>query len=372
MRNKLTTLGLVWLWGASMANAATNQLPATNWNVRFETLVFPVVPAETARAGTNLGGNIAWGPAYQMAALVEMLNVTRDSKYAEQFVRLGDWVAAARDDRHALRDEVRGGSFPAWSTTGYSEGKRYIWAVHTGTIAAPLARFAAIVRHDPALQSRWQKEADRLLQVAEAAVAVHDAEYRDGPQADEGYVYCPYLKKPLPLNMQNALAQTWLAIDDANRTAKYSQQVKRLAQFTRNRLRPMEDGSYVWAYWPPLEGTDTSAEDISHAAGNLNFMLRCQEHGIVFQREDVARLEKTLLTRVLQTDGRIADTVNGAGEFNHYRSAVLRWGRLAKHSPKVREKLREFSQQEEFAADALSLPLTLVYLIGSTNTPAGK
>jgi len=59
-------------------------------------------------------------------------------------------VAVARDDLHGLRDGIRGQSFPAWSTTAYSEGKRYVWAVHTGTIVAPLARFAAD-------SIRWQR-----------------------------------------------------------------------------------------------------------------------------------------------------------------------------------------------------------------------
>jgi hypothetical protein len=33
-------------------------------------------------------------------------------------------------------------------------------------------------------------------------------------------------------------------------------------------------------------------EDISHAAINVNFMVLCSEHGILFTREDLARLEK--------------------------------------------------------------------------------
>ena len=54
--------------------------------------------------------------------------------------------------------------------------------------------------------------------------------------------------------MQNALAAAWLAIDDATKTPKHRPQVQRLARFMKNRLRPMADGSYTWAYWPPLEG----------------------------------------------------------------------------------------------------------------------
>lgn len=342
---------------------------------RFDQLVFPAVEAAIRQSGTNLGGNIAWGQAYQLAALVEMFEATRDPKSAQQIVTLSDWIAAARDDRHNFRDEVRDRVLPAWSSTGYSKGKRYVWAVHTGVIVAPMARFAAIVRRDPALTKRWGKDADRLLKVAEEAVAAHDDEFREGPRPDEGYVYCPYLKKHLPLNMQNALAEAWLAIDDANKTPKYRERITRLAQFLKNRLRPMADGSYVWAYWPPLAGTSDSFEDISHAAINVDFMVRCFEHNLVFQPEDLARLEKTLLTRVLVADDRISDTVGGGEKFNTYRSAVLRWGRLSRHSDAVRDRLTQLSQLPEFARDTTSLPAGIVYLNlppPPTNKPASK
>ena len=116
---------------------------------RFDQLVIPAVEAAVRQSGTNLGGNIAWAQAYQLAALVEMFDTTGDPKYAQFIVTVSDWMAAARDDRHNFRDEVRDRELAAWSSTGYSKGKRYVWAVHTGVIVAPMARFAAIVRRNP-------------------------------------------------------------------------------------------------------------------------------------------------------------------------------------------------------------------------------
>ena len=72
----------------------------------------------------------------------------------------------------------------------------------------------------------------------------------------------------------------------------------------------------VWAYWPPLEGPGDGFEDISHATINVDFMVLCFEHGIVFTREDLARLENTLLKRVLLADDRVCDTMGGGGKFN--------------------------------------------------------
>ena len=112
----------------------------------FDRLVIPAVESAVRQSGTNLGGNIAWSQAYQLAALVEMLEVTRDAKYVQLIVRLGTWIADARDDRHGFRDEVRDRALPAWSSTNYSKGQRYVWAVHTGVIATPMAQFAATIR----------------------------------------------------------------------------------------------------------------------------------------------------------------------------------------------------------------------------------
>jgi len=329
---------------------------------RFDEIVIPAVEKSIHKPATDQGGEIAWGESYQLSALVEMLDATRDAKYAPLIVKLADWIAKSRDDRQNLRDEFRDKITTAWSSTNYSHGKRYVWAVHTGMIAAPMARFAVIVRKDSKLRENWSKDADRLLSMAREAVAVHDDEYREGPAADEGHLYCLFLKKHLPLNMQNALARAWLAIDDAQPAPKYREQTKRLAQFLKNRLRPAHDGAYGWAYWPPLDGAADSFEDISHASINVDFMVLCFEHGIVFQRDDLARVKQTLLKRVLLADDRVSDTVGGGNKFNKYSSAVLQWGRLGRHFPEVRECLTEFSRWPELKRETTSVALGLAYL----------
>jgi hypothetical protein len=329
---------------------------------RFDQIIIPAVEKAIRQSTTDQGGEIAWGQSYQLSALVEMLDATRDPKYARLIVNLSDWIAKSRDDRRDLRDEVRGKVMPAWGSTNYSKGIRYVWAVHTGMITAPMARFVAVVRNDPALKERWGADADRLLKIAEEAVAAHDGEYREGPRAEEGHVYCPYLKKHLPLNMQNALARAWLAIDDATKTPKHRERITRLARFLKNRLRPMDDGSYVWAYWPPLDGAAESFEDISHASINVDFMVLCFEHGIVFTREDLARLEKTLLQRVTVADDRISDTVGGGDAFNKYAPSVLLWGRLGRHFPEVRTRLVEFSRLPDLGREQTALSLGFAYL----------
>jgi hypothetical protein len=322
---------------AAEAAAATAALRA-----EFDRIVAPAATRAVRQPLTDEGGTIAWGESYLLSALVEMLAVTREPAYAEKIVALADWIDRCRDDRHDRRDEVRGAVLPAWSSTRYSKGRRYTWAVHTGMIAAPLARFAATVRRDPALQPRWARDADRLLRIAEEAVAAHDGDFREGPGPEEGHLYSPYLGKHLPLNMQNALARAWLAIDDATGTAKYRDRATRLAHFLKNRLRLSPQEAYVWSYWPPLTGRDNAAEDISHASINVDFMVLCHERGIVFTRGDLERVRTTLLQHVLLADDRVSDRVDGGGKVNTHRDAVMRWARLGRHLPDVRERLLRF------------------------------
>lgn len=162
--------------------------------------------------------------------------------------------------------------------------------------------------------------------------------------------------------MQNALARAWLAIDDATGKPLHRERISRIARFMKNRLRVMDGGSCVWAYWPPLEGVNETYEDISHAAINVDFAILCFEHDIVFTREDLARFETTLTKRIWLADDRISDTVGGGEKINKYREAVLRWARLARHFPEERDRFLQLSRMPEFSSSATSLPLALALL----------
>jgi hypothetical protein len=339
---------------------------------QFDRLIAQRVDAALAQPISNARGRIAWGDSYTLAALAEMLDATRDPRYAASFVKLADHVADARDDRHGRRDEYRNRVVPAWGSSKYTDGKWHVWAVHTGMIAAPMARFAAIVRRDASLRLRFGEDAARILKVAEQAVAVHEDEYRDGPGPDEAYLYGLHTGRNLPLNMQNALASAWIYLDDANGLPQHRERVARLARFFRNRLRTSEDGAYVWAYRPPPDRPDLSFEDVSHASINVAFATLCFEHHIVFTREDITRFEKTLRMHVLRGDGTVANNVGGRGGTDKYPGAALRWGCLARHNPAIREELLRFYESGKVSEVEVS-PLGLAYLITTADrTPATR
>src|SRR5262249_53878778 len=144
----------------------------------FRLDVVPGVVKAISQPPPEQGGEIAWGESYLLSSLVEMVSATSEQTYAGLAVKLSDWIVKSRDDLHNRTDEIRGKVMPAWSSTNYSRGKRYAWAVHTGMIVAPMAKFAAVVRKNPSLESRWAGDAARLLKIAQEAVGAHDDEYR--------------------------------------------------------------------------------------------------------------------------------------------------------------------------------------------------
>lgn len=352
--------------GCGVVRAAAPTTQGGDLIARFDQLVAAQTEAAIRAPAGNDQGNLAWGESYLLHALAQMLETTRDPRHADLFVRLADWAIAGRDDKHGRRDEYRQRVLKAWSSTKYTQGKRYVWAVHTGMIAAPMAQFACVVRRDPGLRGRFGAAADRILAAAEEAVAEHDDQYRAGPGPDEGYLLGLSLNRNLPLNMQNALARAWICIDDATGTDSHRKRTAALARFFRNRMRATDDGAYAWAYWTDLDGPGRGFEDISHAAINVDFALLCHERGIVFGPDDVRRLEKTLLEKVGLASGQIAGTVGGTGTGTRYAGAILRWGRLAAYSPSIRDRLITVGLAPDAqAANPSSVPLGIAYLVGS-------
>ncbi|MGQ9651575.1 MAG: hypothetical protein ACUVXJ_15820 [Phycisphaerae bacterium] len=331
------------------------------WLIRtFDEQAHAILQTSTTRPASNAAGEIAWGDSYVMSALIEMLAATGEERYAEMFVRLADHILKARDDQHNRRDEYRGTVNPAWGSSAYSDGRWHVWAVHTGMICEPLARFAGVVRKNAKLNKEYATKANEYLAAAQQAVAVHEADYRPGPGKDEAHLYGAVHQLHLPLNMQNALARAWIYIDDATGRPDHREHIERLARFFKNRVRVEPDGALAWEYRPPLDGLGTRFEDVSHAAINADFLVLCYERGMVFNKQDIGGLEKTLLSRVIRPDGSVADHIGGQSGLNRHKAQVMRWARLAIHCPAVRDHLIRLRRVEPLSGGGDLLGLALL------------
>ncbi len=335
-----TAIGVCPAWATRTQPASQPAIEADRASLlrEFDTL-FDRVRLEIPPTADNAQGIVAWGSAYILEALVEVVQATHEPAYAEKFIRVAEDVIAVRDDRHNRRDAIRDKVLPAWGCVAYTEGKHYVWAVHTGMICAPMAQFAAIVRRDDKLRARFGADADRLLQLAAEAMAAHEDQYREGPGSDEGYLYGHYTKSHLPLNQQLAPGRAYLWLYEATGEARYRQRTERLVRFTLNRVRRLPDGAMIWCYWPPLDGPGEGLEDTSHASIVADFLVQCVEHKIA-PPEVLDALERTFLNRVLLGPGIVANYLSGQG-VNAHRYAPCLWGRLARHNPIIRRKMLE-------------------------------
>ena len=295
------------------------------------------------------GGRLAWGEARLLRSLVQMAEVTGDTKYLDWFVRRFDAALALRDSELGRRDVFIRRSLPVWGSLKYTKGKYHVWAVHTGMVTYPAAMFVRYVRGKPELAAGYGAKADAYLQACEQALAAHEPEWFDGPGPGEGYYWDLYLRKHLPLNQQNAPGRTFVVLWLITEKAEYRERAERLARFFKNRLRTQPDGAYDWAYWPELHDPTTRSEDMSHASINGDFAALCARHGIVFSDDDMKRFARTFTEHIYQGEGKFADTVGGKPGENRHVGALPRWLALSPWEAKVWEIVWKFEQSKEGA-----------------------
>lgn len=361
MRTAFALLALLAFASAGRAEPDVAALIA-----RFDSLETARVARARADTLSNSEGQIAWDWSYDLSALDEMLAATHDTLYARMFIDLGNAVAAARDDVRGRVDFLKHRVYKAWGSERYSERHHVIWEVHTAMITAPLARFAAIVLADSALAARYGSDAQRFLTMAQEAMAIHDSQYRDGLDPQEGYLL-RYAQR-LPVNQLCAMGRAWLFLIEAGSPGPYSERLPKLANYVRNRLRVTEDSSYVWSYAPHLEGPGSDFEDVAHGAIAADFIVLCAERGIVFNDADVARLSGTLQRHLLVSDCAVARDMSGVGLAGKPEQIFL-WGRLAVHSPDVASRLAALQQCSPIPTTSESIEaLWLAFEVGAANS----
>ncbi|HZP80063.1 MAG TPA: hypothetical protein VFB21_00370 [Chthonomonadaceae bacterium] len=268
---------------------------------------------------TNASGKLVWGESYLLIAYVQMYQATHDADYLRRLVAHFDRVLQNRDDTRGLADAYAGKPLAGWGSERYSDGKWHVWIVHTGMLTIGPAQFVRQVKEHKALQEEFGAKAAEYRHRIEESLRDADPYWRDGPNAEEGYYYDPYLKQWVPLNMQNAMGMTLLEMGKATGNRACLDKAARLARFFKHRLRRPESERYDWAYWPLPDKDGPGSEDISHACINVAFAALCAAEQIVFTRQDAARFAQTWLQRVVKPDGTWADNVDGSGKGNTYK-----------------------------------------------------
>lgn len=298
-------------------------------------------------AQTNEAGGLAWGTSYALMSMMEMYEATRDPGYLEAFVRVADATLEQRDSARGVPDYT-GSAQPCWQAGERYASEPYCWAVHSGMIGYPLARFARVVQDEEArLGATFGEAADRYLDAAIAAAAVHADAFRER-SADEGYYvfeaaasFLPGAGEPMPLNQMNALGRLHAELARVVDDPLHRERARRLANYFLSWATTTSAGGYAWNYRP----TPYSApgEDISHAAIEVGFARAAADAEIVFGDAHLTRLAHTAFRQIYIDSTHFYDRVGGAPaaiNTSSYRPQFARWAFVAPVDPRIHAAAR--------------------------------
>lgn len=238
---------------------------------------------------------------------------------------------------------------------------------YIGPIYSGLTRFASLVHRTPALRREFGPAARRFVRAARESLAAWEFCWRNGPGPDEGY----YLLQPkgadlwcdgvvAPLNYLGSVGQVILGVWYCTGDTRMLERARRIANLYKRACTLTPQGGYTWPYWGPpadrgwkreygwsLNTPDypavSPADDLSHAAWELEFAVMCHERGIVFDRRDLRRFAATF-TRQLWTGDptSLALRVDGSGGPARDNSmAGARWLDLCVIEPRLFELNRQ-------------------------------
>ncbi|WP_405065271.1 hypothetical protein OG558_25355 [Kribbella sp. NBC_01510] len=267
------------------------------------------------------------------------------------------YTAALRWTAVDLRTSPESAPAPVATTIRF-QPQYYVFAVHTGMIAFPLARYARVVMQSPRLKKGGRRRrAVELLEAAREAVAFHDEEYA----ASGDYVWpkgapIPFDGAIQPYNQSHGLGQVIVELYRATGEQRSRTKIVAMLNQYRAGLTLGADGAYVWPYWPPYSqlyaGYPKTAgiseytpsypasrqiEDISHAAISLEFVHAAYEAGIdTGLAADVQRFTATFTKKVIRSATEVWLRVDGTADAVPANAVqCARWGAYAEHDPVV-------------------------------------
>jgi len=282
---------------------------------------------------------MAWGMQYLARGYVDLYAVTGDRAWLDRAINITDFFL--------LYSDVNRDDNPCWGNYNETFGNaRFGWKEYTvwdGVISFPMVLVASVIRSDANL-SRDQallSKADRYVELVEKVVRYHwPAWTQIGP--DQGYYWDDTSGDVGPyVNGFAALGRTELLLADLTGNQSYLERPKQMVNYLLAHMHyePTDD-LYTWGY----EIGSGPAEDISHGAIDLEFLLLAYEKGLV-PEEDLKRICRTYerriwqVPRILLKGYPLAMRVDGSGD-EDYTSYSRSWILLSSLVPSIYEKQR--------------------------------
>ncbi len=254
---------------------------------------------------TAEGGDLGWCETYVLNDLVDEFEQSPDEQTATAFLAHAARLKAGYN--RIEKDRVRGRIVGGWMSKSYSKGRPHVWAVHTGMLAYPLARFAAVVRRKNI--DAYRSEAKDLLAFAKEAYGQMEGDWKDGAYRYPGSGFHREKGYPVPYNMQAAMGLLALNIYQADPSDQsYLTRAKaigrRIDKASKYRLIGGFGGKRMLAWnYDEVSG----AEDTSHAILTMGFITKMYESKLIFTKKRYKAMLATFL------DGAIGkgSVVNG-------------------------------------------------------------
>ncbi len=297
---------------------------------------------------------------------------------AQVYTAAQRWTAVDLREHHQDADRLAGGEHAF-------EPQFYAFAVHTGMVCYPLARYIRTVMEDDALAHR-RPFAARLRPKVMRSMRHHDTDlhFDDEGRADFRWprgAPIPFDGLMQPLNQSHALGATYAEFYRITGSTRYRRRVEAIWRSLESCLE--RDGeAYVWRYWPlhseiyrgygveedlstytPFYGAVTSWEDISHAAISLEFVEAAHGAGVVDLASDRARFATTYIQNVIrdaQTPWFRVDGTTDAVPANTVQAA--RWLMLADEEPGIHDHVLAIYEHQALVPDQGSHALGIAYL----------
>lgn len=239
-----------------------------------------------------------------------------------------------------LRSETGAGEPAPGSSTMSSQ--MCVFAVHTGMITYPIAWAGRLILDDPQLNREpdLRQKAEEYIGACEAALAVHDSEWRENDAGEGWYDFTRGMPvdfdgTELPANQFLAVARTMIHLAAVTGDQRYRDRAEKMARTYRNQLTLGVNDAYTWHYWPTwghvyrgytvadnisdfrlsYSGA-TQVEDISHGHIDVDFAVAAYRNQIVFDQTDMRRFANTFTRNVATTsDGKPTawSAVDGTG-----------------------------------------------------------
>jgi hypothetical protein len=221
---------------------------------------------------------------------------------------------------------------------------------------------------------RYREMADRTIAAAEELFEVLEADWRENADGEGWYE----VEKGAPVWMDGcdephnhflAVGAAMIHLAAVSDNPLWRDRVEKMARTLKNDMRHVPDGDlYVWPYWwskgkvyggwspedqvsrnTPGMTPRQNMEDFSHGSIDVNFAWRCHQDGIVFTRQDLARIANTFLKNIVRRtdDGQLtfADRVDGVGTAGRYNLQGPAWPLLAEFRPEILDVFREMRAQ---------------------------